>query len=195
MAINLNYQFHSMDTIDIWNNFDKQLSTLICRKANHEDHCHDILQDVYIKVIENIDKIGKARNTKSYLLKMADNAVTDYYRKKVNKSHSDITENILATDESELNDTSLQLADCCLRPMIESLDPVYKEALLLTELEGLTQKQYAEKVGITYTNAKTRVQRARRKLKDVILGCCAYKFDKYGNIISCQKKLEKCCNN
>ena len=78
--------------------------------------------------------------------------------------------------------------------MIESLDPIYREALLLTELEGFSQGQYAEKTGISYTNAKTRVQRARKKLKKVILQCCAYRFDKYGNIVSCCKgdNPEKC---
>ena len=41
--------------IGIWNNFDTQLHALICKKTNHQDHCHDILQDLYIKMIENID--------------------------------------------------------------------------------------------------------------------------------------------
>jgi len=179
----------------IWNNFDTQLSALICKKTKHQDHCHDILQDLYIKVIENIDKIEKAENVKSYLLKMADNAVTDHYRKQSNKPANDFSEDILLPGEAELNDASLQLADCCLRPMIESLEPIYKEALIMTELESMTHKQYAEKIGISYTNAKTRVQRARQKLKDVILECCIYEFDKYGNIVSCQKNLEKCCGN
>jgi RNA polymerase sigma-70 factor (ECF subfamily) len=69
--------------------------------------------------------------------------------------------------------------------MIESLEPIYREALILIELEGLSQQQYAEKVGISYTNAKTRVQRAREKLRKIILQCCQYQFDKYGNIVSC----------
>jgi RNA polymerase sigma-70 factor (ECF subfamily) len=181
--------------LSIRNDFDSHLSSLVCKKVNHQDHCHDILQEVYIKVIQNIDKIAKAKNVKSYLLKMADNAVTDHYRKQANKTYNDISADILKTDESEVNEESLQLADCCLRPMIESLGPIYREALIITELEGMTQKQYAEKTGISYTNAKTRLQRARQKLKEIILNCCTYEFDKYGNIVSCQKNSGKCCNS
>lgn len=185
-----------METVlGIWNNFDTQLHALICKKTKHQDHCHDILQDVYIKMIGNIDKIAKAKNVKAYLLKMADNAVTDHYRKKTNKPNSGISEDILVLDETEPNDTSLQLADCCLRPMIESLEPIYREALIMTELEGLSHQQFAEKKGISYSNAKSRVQRARQKLKEIILDCCTYEFDKYGNIISSQKNSEKCCGN
>jgi RNA polymerase sigma-70 factor (ECF subfamily) len=60
--------------------------------------------------------------------------------------------------------------------------------LILTDLDGLTQKQYATIAGISLSGAKSRVQRAREKLKELILKCCEYEFDKYGNIIAC-------CNN
>jgi RNA polymerase sigma-70 factor, ECF subfamily len=171
----------------IYRDFDNQLSNLICQKVNHQDCCHDILQDVYIKVIQNVDKIEKAGNPKSYLLKIADNAVADYYRKKANKKYDAFADDFILPEDTPLNEFSLKLANYCLRPMIESLEPIYSEALILTELEGLSQHQYAEKLGISYTNAKTRVQRAREKLKKVILECCQYEFDKYGNIVSCCK--------
>lgn len=180
----------------IHENFGNHLSAFICKKVNHQDYCHDILQDVYLKVIQNIDKIEKAENIKSYLLKIADNAVTDHYRKKAIKQHNDFSADFVLPEETSSNDPSLRLADCCLRPMIESLEPIYSEALILTELEGLTQKHYAEKIGISYTNAKTRVQRAREKLKTVILQCCRYEFDRYGNIVSCCKGSNTGgCNN
>jgi RNA polymerase sigma-70 factor (ECF subfamily) len=78
--------------------------------------------------------------------------------------------------------------------MIESLEPIYRDALILTELEGWSQKQLAEKAGISLSGAKSRVQRAKEKLKEVIFNCCTYEFDKYGNIISAKKNLSKCCS-
>jgi RNA polymerase sigma-70 factor (ECF subfamily) len=173
-------------TIDtIYKIFDSQLADLICRKVNHQECCNDILQEVYIKIILNIDKIEKAGNIKSYLLKIADNAVVDHYRKESNKKNDTFSEDFVLPEETRVKDQTLKLADCCLRPMIESLEPIYSEALILTELEGLTHQQYAEKIGLSYTNAKTRVRRAKEKLRKVILHCCQYQFDKYGNIVSC----------
>src|SRR4051812_26032496 len=98
----------------IYQNFDSQLANFICRMVNHQDCCHDILQEVYCKVIVNIDKIEKADNLKSYLLKVADNAVVDYYRKKVNKQNEVFSEELAFTKDTPVNDLSLQLADCCL---------------------------------------------------------------------------------
>ena len=155
-----------MTTItDIWNNYGKQLSEFICKKTNHQEYCNDVLQDVYLKIIHNIEKVNKARNIKSYLLKIADNTVIDFYRAKAAKpvANADFVDSMEAV-EIEEEDTSLQLADCCLRPMIESLEPIYREALILTELEGLAQKQFADKVGITHSGAlpSARLGRGRR---------------------------------
>lgn len=178
----------------IYQNFDSQLHDLICRKVNHEDCCNDILQDVYLKIIVNIDRIEKADNLKSYLFKIADNAVTDHYRKKSKGTKVDFSEEVVLPEEIPSNILSSNLADCYLRPMIDSLEPIYREALFLTDIEGLSQHQFAERIGISYTNAKTRVQRAREKLRKVILQCCQYQFDKYGNVISCcnANKTEAC---
>jgi RNA polymerase sigma-70 factor, ECF subfamily len=100
-------------------------------------------------------------------------------------------------EQEEIKERALQLADCCLRPMIEALPAIYRDALIMTDLEGLSQKALAEKLGISISGAKSRVQRAREKLKEEILNCCQYEFDKYGNIISCcNNKIEKtgnCC--
>ncbi len=74
--------------------------------------------------------------------------------------------------------------------MMNDLPPEYCEALCLTELEGLSQKEYAEKIGIPYSSAKSRVQRSRILLKDMLMRCCHYEFDKYGTILSIS---QNCC--
>ena len=172
--------------------FGTQLFALICKKVRHQDYCHDILQELYIRIMEKSDRIEQAKNVRSYLLRMADNAVTDYYRKNENKPNNEFSDEILLVDKTGTHDSSLQLADCCLRPMIESLEPIYRDVLIMTELEGMSHKAYAEKAGTSLTNAKTRAQRARQKLKQVILNCCNYEFDKYGDIVFAEKK---CCNS
>jgi RNA polymerase sigma-70 factor (ECF subfamily) len=121
-------------------------------------------------------------------MQMAHNAVTDYYRK-VNKNPVQDDDNILAglkEEKEEVNE--YQLADCCLRPMIMSLPQIYRDALIFTELDGFTQQQLANKLNITLPAAKSRVLRAREKLREIILQCCSYEFDKYGNIVSCCEK-------
>jgi RNA polymerase sigma-70 factor (ECF subfamily) len=78
-----------------------------------------------------------------------------------------------------------QLADCCLRPMIESLPAIYRDALIMVELDAMSQKDFAAQLNLTYSAAKSRVQRARQLLKEILIACCNYQFDRYGNIIDC----------
>jgi RNA polymerase sigma-70 factor (ECF subfamily) len=76
---------------------------------------------------------------------------------------------------------------------MNGLPTEYCEALCLTEIDGVTQKEYAEKKGLSYSGAKSRVQRARMMLKDMLLECCHYHFDKYGTVFDIQPKCCHCC--
>jgi RNA polymerase sigma-70 factor, ECF subfamily len=172
--------------ISIWKEFNTELKRFICQKVNHGDHCNDILQDVYLKIFINIGKVEKAQNIRAYLYRVANNAVVDYYRRTCENIATDAAPAMAQDSEVSAIDNEYRLADC-LRPMIESLPQIYRDALVFTELEGLTQKQFSEKTGISLSGAKSRVQRAKEKLKEEIIRCCEYEFDKYGNILACCK--------
>jgi RNA polymerase sigma-70 factor (ECF subfamily) len=58
------------------------------------------------------------------------------------------------------------------RTMVKSLPKQDRQALVLTEFQGLTQKEYGERLGLSFSGAKSRVQRAREKLKQMLLECC-----------------------
>jgi RNA polymerase sigma-70 factor (ECF subfamily) len=70
--------------------------------------------------------------------------------------------------------------------MIYSLPEPYRDALVLTEYEGLTQKQMAKRLGISISGAKSRVQRGRAQLKRMLLERCEFEFDRLGRIIDCK---------
>jgi len=165
----------------IWEQHKDKLEAFICSKVNGNDNCHDILHDLFLKITEKEERIKWLEQPASYVIKMAQNAVIDYYRLK--KKNTQLQEGVCGISE-ELQ-SEYQLADCCLMSFIKGLPSLYSEALMLVELEGLSQKQLAEKLNISYTGAKSRIQRGRKMLKEAILACCPYQFDKYGNIIGC----------
>lgn len=169
----------------IWNKFSQQLAELICHKTGHTDHCHDILQEVYLKMAKNMDKITKADNVLPYIVTLTNNTVIDYYRANRDKRLSCEPPSCLKAAEHPTDDPTSRLAQSFMVELIGSLPPIYKHALVRTELEGIPQKQLAAELGISYSGAKSRVQRAKEMLRQSILDCCDYKFDKYGNVISC----------
>ena len=179
-------------SIQIWEEHSDRLKAFICSKVKGEDHCHDILQELFLKITEKEERIKLIEQPASYLIKMAQNSIMDYYRAQ-KKSIEQLQAYKCTNIDEHLSD--IQLADCCLISFIKNLPPIYNEALILTELEGLSQKQLARQLNISYSGAKSRIQRARKLLKDSILACCPYQFDKYGNIISITKiSKNSCCH-
>lgn len=170
--------------------FGVQLHEIICNKVGHRVDCHDIMQEVFLKIMLNINKIEQADNMAAYLVKLTNNAVIDHYRRSKPVIYTEMTDDIHVENDI-VQDQSLKLADCCLQPMIKSLPGIYKDALIETEVEGMKLKDYAAKMGISLSNAKIRVQRAKEKLKDIIMQCCRYDFDIYGNIVD--HKQSPCC--
>ncbi len=69
--------------------------------------------------------------------------------------------------------------------MIYSLPDQYREAVVLTEFDGLTQQQLADRLGITLSGAKSRVQRGRAHSKQMLDECCNFEFDRRGMVIDC----------
>jgi RNA polymerase sigma-70 factor (ECF subfamily) len=99
----------------------------------------------------------------------------------------------LSASEPELSDTARQDIDNCLMPMIWNLPDTYREAVMLSEIEGQTQKEVAEKIGISVSGAKSRVQRGRGMIKDMLLDCCKFEFDHQGNVMDYERKDDSCC--
>jgi RNA polymerase sigma-70 factor (ECF subfamily) len=93
--------------------------------------------------------------------------------------------------DSSLDEARTQIARC-LAPMVEELAPEYGEALRLVEIEGLTQRAAAARVGISTSGMKSRVQRARRQLKGVLLECCDVTVDSRGSVTAFADRNGRC---
>jgi RNA polymerase sigma-70 factor, ECF subfamily len=169
------------EVTNIWTDFHKELKAFIYNKTRNSADTDDILQEVFIKIIRNIDKVNQAENLRQYLYGIVRNAINDYFRnQKQVMDQSEIEEKITEEEAQSLNNT---IAECCIKPFINKLPDNYRDALLITEFQDVSQKELAEKLNISYSGAKSRVQRGKEKLKELLVQCCSYKSDSYGNII------------
>jgi RNA polymerase sigma-70 factor, ECF subfamily len=187
----VNFAWHYMviDKIEIlWKDFETRLWSFIFSKVPDKAATDDILQEVFIKIHLKIDTLKDESKLKPWLYQITRNLIMDYYRRNKPANHSPLT-----LDEEAKEESDSKVMDEALRDMIGmmgDLPPEYCEALCLTELEGLSQKEYAQRIGIPYSSAKSRVQRSRKLLKDMLMRCCHYEFDKYGTILSIS---QNCC--
>jgi RNA polymerase sigma-70 factor (ECF subfamily) len=76
--------------------------------------------------------------------------------------------------------------------MLRCLPRKYRQALELTEMQGFSQTELAARLNISVSGAKSRVQRAREKLKEALLDCCHFEFDRYGRVIDYHANCAEC---
>lgn len=157
----------------------------ISSKVKDRSTRDDLLQEIFVKFATKFDTIKHRENLRGYLYRITDNVIADYYRKEsrfLSSGDESIFDSVVPAEAMEHHH---RLADVNLRSFIDQLPSKYRKALILIELDGKSQKQVAEAIGMSYSGLKSRVQRARRMLKKAILDCCDYEFDKYGNIVDC----------
>jgi RNA polymerase sigma-70 factor (ECF subfamily) len=175
----------------IWRTYHKQLHTFIQKRISDSSVADDILQEVFIKIHTRIDSLQENKKVKAWLFQITRNTIIDYYRK-VNLFTEAYDE--FADLEDENHPVALQDIQSCIVPMIKSLPKDYRDALFMTELSGLSQKELAEKLQISYSAAKSRVQRGRSLLKDALSNCCSFEHDSKGRLIDYEKKTVSCDN-
>ncbi len=173
----------------IFKNYYAKLHSFIQSRVGDKAVADDILQDVFIKIDSRIDTLKDSSKIQSWIYQITRNAIIDHFRTR--KTTEELSYELAASETDDIEKARQTLEDC-LMPMIQNLPEPYRQALMLSEIEGLTQKQLAEKQDISLSGAKSRVQRGRAKVKDMLLECCRFEFDHQGKVIDFEGKSKSC---
>jgi RNA polymerase sigma-70 factor, ECF subfamily len=164
-----------------WREHRDRLYRFVLGRVNDPATAEDIVHDVLVRAYRNRDTLRKSGRFESWLYQITRNAIIDYYRGR--KPTSPLPENLPELESEQRALVQAELASC-LVPFIRSLPGHYRDAVELSEIRGLTQRETAERLGISLSGAKSRVQRARRMLADMLLECCRVEFDSTGAAMS-----------
>ena len=174
----------------IYTDFHSKLHRFIAGRVPDPDTAEDILQDVYLKIHSRMDGLRAEDRLESWVYQITRNAIIDHYRR---ARPQDELSDSLASPLDDEPDAVSQLASS-VKGMLGCLDDKYREALELTELQGLPQVELATRLDISVSGAKSRVQRAREKLKEAFLDCCHFEFDRSGRVVDYHPNCDKCAD-
>uniref|UniRef100_UPI0032172824 RNA polymerase sigma factor SigZ n=1 Tax=uncultured Draconibacterium sp. TaxID=1573823 RepID=UPI0032172824 len=173
----------------IWNEYYDQLLLFIRKRVSDKDEAEDILQNVFLKILTNINSLKDSTKMKSWLFQITRNVIVDYYRKTKKADNLMVS----ASGEKEENESDvMEVVESWIYPFISRLPEKYREALILSELKGMSQKEVAVQQGISYTAAKARIHRGRIMLKQKLTQCCIFYADKYGTIMDYKSNPDYC---
>jgi RNA polymerase sigma-70 factor (ECF subfamily) len=181
----------TMTTERVWEEFHTPLQQFIRRRVSDEAAAEDILQDVFLRIHQHMDSLKDVRKLEGWIYQITRHAIIDAYRKPLQETTLEAAEALDLPEELPDDDLVSELLPS-VRAMVRNLPEADRQALVLTEYQGLTQKELAERLGLSFSGAKSRVQRAREKLKQQLLECCHFELDRRGHIIDYQPRCH-CC--
>lgn len=174
----------------VYQDFDNRLRKFIHGRVADNEMAEDILQDVYIKIHDNIGQVRDADRLTSWVYQITRNTIIDQYR----RTRPEVElEDVLVAPQASEPDIFTELADS-VRTMLNCLPPSSRQALELADLRGMKQEEVASQLGLSISGAKSRVQRARQKLKQAFLDCCHFEFDHNGRAMDFQSNCDRCAN-
>jgi RNA polymerase sigma-70 factor, ECF subfamily len=178
-------------TLYVWEAFSRPLRSYILKRVSEPAEAEDILQDVFLKIHTGLHTLRDEGKLPAWLYSVARNAIADHYR---SKQPLEVLPDVIAKDgEQGQRDVGAEFAAQMPYFVNACLPEKYGRALLLADLEGRTQQEVAEALGLSLSGAKARVQRARRMLRDAFLRCCYFEFDGRKRVIDYGPRPHRAC--
>ncbi len=171
----------------MWSEYRTRLHRYILKRINNPAAAEDLVQEILAKAYSQLKQLRDREKLLPWMYRATRNAIVDYYRRK--KPATELDES-LAVQNPERDDAAERELAGCVMPFIQQLPAAYRQAVMLAEMEGLTQKQVAVRQGLSPSGAKSRVQRGRQMLKAMFLECCQIERDRRGAVMDFTPKTD-----
>jgi RNA polymerase sigma-70 factor (ECF subfamily) len=193
---------HREDTTAAWRVIEHRLRPFLARRVAAAD-VEDVLQEVLLRMHRGIRGVRDEERFAAWTYQVARSAVADHLRARMRHPVASAG-STGARSSAEPEPCTLPaepddgIGECelaaYLAPLVARLPSPYREAITLVELEGQTQIEAARLTGISVSGMKSRVQRGRRRLRELLDECCAIALDVRGEVLSAEPREDlDCC--
>jgi RNA polymerase sigma-70 factor, ECF subfamily len=150
------------DLTEIWQTLHDRLHHFVQKRVRNSADVEDIVQEIFLRVDRNLPSLKDRDRTAGWIFQIARNAIIDYYRSPWRQREILLSEagELQLIDDRDESDSSLtrELA-ACLPPLLATLPDTYRIPLELVELQGISQRAIASRLGLSISGTKSRIQR------------------------------------
>ncbi len=171
-----------------WQKHRSELYRFVLKRVQDEASAEDIVHDVLVKAYARQQMLKESSKLRSWLYQITRNAIVDHYRSQ--RPAQEVPDDLVREDTGEEDGHAQEELAHCLVPLLDELPDLYRQALRMAEFEGATQREVASQLGLSLSGAKSRVQRGRKMLLEVLLKCCRVELDRRGRIIDYEARGE-----
>jgi RNA polymerase sigma-70 factor (ECF subfamily) len=191
----------------LWESFAERLRAWFRRRGASAEEAEDLLQETFLRIHAGLDVVRAGERLAAWIWTIARNLWTDRLRRAAPdapgvgggagdgaESGAKPAELPEPADEGEDDpDAANRTVAGWLEGFVADLPDAYREAVRLSELEGVPQAEVARRLGLSVSGAKSRVQRGRAALRSRLVACCAFELDRRGGVVDWSRRGDSCC--
>jgi RNA polymerase sigma-70 factor (ECF subfamily) len=165
--------------LNAWRNHESELRGYLVRRVSDKDLADDLLQEVFVRALRSGQGFCGLDNPRAWLFQVARNALVD--QRRLEKHAVPLPDDL--TEKSEDGRPVDALSDCMARVLSE-LPAADREILQQCDIDGIKQQAFADAYGLSLSAVKSRILRARRRLRELMVKNCQVRFDGDGKVCS-----------
>lgn len=176
------------DARGAWREVEARLRPYVARRVAPAD-VDDVVQETFVRVYRGLATLTDGERFGAWVYRIAGSAIADHGRMRARHPSLPATASEEPAEPTADDDDDLEaeLAEC-IALFVARLPSPYREAITLTELQGLTQKDAASMLGVSLSGMKSRVQRGRERIRRMFEECCEISTDCRGHVTDCSPR-------
>ena len=167
---------------------ERVLRAFVRRRVRDPNDVDDVIQTVFAKIYARLETLERVDRLEAWTFQIARNAIADFHRSR--RAPPDAARLGTAPGADEAPGADAEVASW-LPGFLARLPPLYRDAVRLSDLDGLEDAEVAARLGLSLAATKARIRRGRTHLKQAILDCCRIEFDARGGIAGWEKRKRR----
>ncbi len=155
----------------------------------------DLTQETMLRAFKSRSGLRDSSKFVPWLFRIAINVCRDYFRKQKG-TREQLFSNWISVEPQDLRDDNAphldKVMECsemseCVQQFFADLPDAYRTVIIMHDMEGMTNPEIADMLGISLATVKIRLHRARKRLRTVLKDACEFHIDERG-ILICEPK-------
>lgn len=146
----------------------RQLYGLALWRTGSEDDAADVVQDVFVRLVEQGRRLLKIRKPRAWLLTVTHRAAIDVTRRRVRRSAEPLEEYSFLTAAGDESERMLDAAQ--VSKLLAGLAEIHRDVIFLKQFAGCTFVEIGQIVGVPKFTAASRYRAGIEKLRKFMEG-------------------------
>ncbi len=152
---------------ELYKSYPARILKRLIRLVKDEEIAKEMLQDIFLKVWEKREHLDPEKSFRSYLFRIAENLVTDFFRKaahdrKMLEHLIQVSTELYNTTEETLN---LVESNAALKEAIDALPEQRRKIFILCKIEGKSYDEVALMLGVSKGTINDHMVKAMRSVR------------------------------